>query len=89
MLTRERIVKERIVQFQAQIKRMIVRKEYIFLKLDDLSDFKLAMFYVALCIDQEESRRLDYIEEKIQNCNGHDLNLLVHIYQRPTFIDLR
>jgi hypothetical protein len=89
MLTRERIVKERIVQLQAQIKRMIVRKEYIFLKLDDLSDFKLAMFYVALCIDQEESRRLDYIEEKIQNYNGHDLSLLVQIYKRPTFIDLR
>jgi hypothetical protein len=82
MLTRERIARERIAQFQAQITRMIVRKEDFFLKLDRLSDAKLVMFYVALCIDQEESRRLNYIEEKIQNFNGHYLSLLVQIYKR-------
>jgi len=73
------LTKERTRQFQAQIKRMVVRKEEMFLKLDRLSNSKLVMFYVALCVDKEEPRRLNYVEEKVQNLNGNYLNLLVSI----------
>jgi len=69
--------KERQIQFKTQIMRMIDKKEEIFLKLDTLSNSKLVMFYVALCIDKEEPRRLNYVEEKVQGLNGKYLNLLV------------
>jgi hypothetical protein len=87
--------RERQLQIAAQIRRMIVRKEKIFLNLDQLSPFQLVMFYVALCvdqkearridqeearrIDQEEARRLNNVEEKIQNLNGDYLKLFVSV----------
>jgi hypothetical protein len=72
--------KERALQFKAQIQRMIIKKEDLFLKLDTLSNSKLVMFYVALCLDKEEPRRLNYVEEKIQNLNGDLLKLLFSLF---------
>lgn len=72
--------KERTLQFKAQIQRMIIKKEEMFLKLDTLSNSKLVMFYVALCLDKEEPRRLNYVEEKIQNLNGDMLKLLFSLF---------
>lgn len=71
--------RERQVQFEAQIKRMIVRKEKIFLDLDQLSPAQLLMFYVALCLDREDARRLNYVEEKIQRLNANYLKLLISV----------
>lgn len=58
--------RERKIQFRAQIERMKRLKEKHFLNLEELSDRKLIMFYIALCLDEnEDKRRIDYIEEKV------------------------
>jgi hypothetical protein len=64
--------KERLRQYQALLMRDYRRLDRNLLKIDDLPIETLLRVYVLLCVFKEEdSRRLDYVERKI---NDLDLN---------------